>query len=222
MLTILVLNAKGGAGKTTIATNLAGALTSLGHSVALADCDPQASSLDWLAERPAGHAHIHGIDARRRLPKTPPRADFLIIDAPSGTYAHQLTRLVQQADRLIMPVLPSPLDIRAANRFLAELLGETPLTSNAGRLTTVANRVREGNRFADTLEDFLEGVRFPKGRKVPMCTVLRASQNYVRAAERGLSVFEFAPFATALDREQWRPLLKFVMAPTRRGRRDQT
>lgn len=221
MRTILVLNAKGGAGKTTLATNLAGALASRGHGVALADCDPQLSSLDWLAARPAGHAHIQGIDAHKRLPRSRPRTDFLVIDAPAGTYGGQLSRLVQQADRLLMPVLPSPLDIRAANRFLAELLQEAPLASTASKLATVANRVREGHRATDRLEDFLEDIRLPNGRRVPMCSVLRASQNYIRAAERGLSVFEFAPFATLIDREQWRPIIKFVTQSPQGGKRSQ-
>lgn len=210
MQTILVLNAKGGSGKTTIATNMAGALAASGRKVTLVDCDPQGSSLDWLAVRPPGRPAISGLDGTRGNVRPKAGSDFVVIDAPSGTRAKQLSGLVRRADKIVMPVLPSPLDIRAATRFLAELLAEQPVASASTRLTTVANRVREGTRAADDLEDFLEEIRLPGGRHVRCSTVLRMSQNYIRAAERGLSVFEFAPFATLMDREQWKPLMNFV------------
>ena len=210
MQTILVLNAKGGSGKTTVATNLAGALAAEGKRVTLVDCDPQGSSLDWLTVRSAARPAIGGVDGTRGTLRPKAGSDYMIIDAPSGTRAKQLSGLVRRADKIVMPVLPSPLDIRAAERFLNELLAEAPVAKAATRLTTVANRVREGTRIADDLEDFLEEIRLPSGKRVPCCTVLRMSQNYIRAAERGLSVFEFAPFATMMDREQWRPILNFV------------
>ena len=210
MRTILVLNAKGGCGKTTIATNLAGYYASQNEKVFLADLDPQSSSMDWLAARPPKLPAIKGVNAANRRFRIPADTDVLILDSPASTHDHSLRGVVRRADYIVLPVLPSPLDMRAAERFLAELLRVKRVLNAEVKITVVANRVREKTKAATALEDYLGDLKLPSGRKFPFVTMLRASQNYLRAAEQGMSVFEFAPFATLQDREEFLPLIRWL------------
>ena len=210
MRSILVLNAKGGSGKTTVATNLAGYYAAAGAKVALADCDPQGSSVDWLAQRPEGYPRIIGVEAHGGRLRVPRSTEVVVIDAPSRTHDEQLAVLLRRARTVIIPVVPSPLDIRAAQRFLSELREVRSLVTNDVKIATIASRVRDGGRQTDLLEDFLYDLKLPSGRRFPFLTLLRQSANYVKAAERGLSIFEFAPLATAADREYWQPLLRWL------------
>ena len=213
MRSILVLNAKGGSGKTTIATNLAGYYAEAGAKVALADYDPLGSAVDWIAVRPPKFPKITGIPAFSSGLRVPRRSDVVIIDAPSRTHGDQLVSLLRRAHTVILPVVPSPVDIRAAQRFIGELRDVRHLIKTDIKLATVASRVREGTRAADNLEDYLYDLKLPSGRRFPFLTILRQSANYLRAAERGISIFEFAPLATAPDREYWAPLLRWLASP---------
>lgn len=213
MRSILVLNAKGGSGKTTIATNLAGYYAAEGAKVALADFDPQGSSIDWLRQRAASLPKIAAVDAAQNGLRVPRSTEVVIIDAPSRTHDEQLVALLRRAQTVIVPVVPSPVDIRAAQRFFGELREVRPLVHNDVKIATVASRVREGARTADELEDFLYGAKLPSGRRFPFLTLLRQSANYLKAAEKGMSIFEFAPLATAADREYWAPLLRWLASP---------
>ena len=213
MRTILVLNAKGGSGKTTLATNLAGYYAAEGAKVALVDHDPQGSSLDWLSARPADRPKIAGVAGFRRGARVPRRTEIVVMDAPSRTHDERLGALVRRVQTIILPIVPSPIDIRAAQRFMGELRELRHVVDTDVKLATVANRVREGTLVANELEDYLYELRLPSGRKFPFLTMLRASTNYLRAAERGLSIFEFAPLATAVDREYWAPLLRWLASP---------
>lgn len=213
MRCILVLNAKGGSGKTTIATNLAGYYAVKGVAVALADLDPQRSSLDWLKVRPEACAPIRAIDGIEGQLRVPKGTEVLIIDAPSRAHGNFLEQLVRRAHTIIMPVVPSPVDIRAAVRFLEELSALRKVLATDVKLAAVGNRVRERSNIASELDDYLDHQRLPDGRKFPYLTMLRQHSNYLRAADRGMSIFEFAPSATELDREQWRPLLRWLNSP---------
>ncbi|MEX2479874.1 MAG: ParA family protein [Gammaproteobacteria bacterium] len=213
MRTILVLNAKGGSGKTTIATNLAGYYASSGARVALADFDPQGSSIDWLAQRGAEHPRIHGVEAHRRGLRVPRSTEVVIMDAPSRTHEANLVNLLRRAQTAVIPVVPSPVDIRAAQRFFGELRDLRPQIHSDIKIATVASRVREAARSAEELEDFLFDLKLPSGRRFPFLTWIRQSAHYLKAAERGLSIFEFAPLATAADREYWQPLLRWLANP---------
>lgn len=212
MRTILVLNAKGGSGKTTLATNIAGFFAERGQKVALADFDLQHSSLDWLAARDPERPVIEGIDAARHGLKAPHGIDVLVMDAPAATHGDDLAGLVKRAQTLVIPVIPSPVDVRAAEHFLGELLELKPVARQEVRLATVANRAREGTHATAELDGYLEQIKLPNGRKLPFLANLRASVNYLRAAERGLSIFEFAPSATAPDREYWLPVTKWLLS----------
>lgn len=203
MRSILVVNAKGGCGKSTIATNLAAYYAIKGKKVVLADYDPQESSLDWLAERPENRAKIIGIAAYRDGLRVPKDTDYLIMDSPAGVHERQLSRLVSRADAILIPILPSPIDERAATKFLMEIKKLRRVVNSDVRIATIANRVRDNTVAAGELYEYLDGLKLPDGKRLRHLAALRLSQNYIKAAERGLSIFEFAPVKTLPDREQW-------------------
>ena len=211
MRSILVLNPKGGCGKSTLAMNIAGWFASeKGRQVALADCDPQGSSKDWLAARPEDRAPIYSATVTANRTQAPRGTEILIIDSPAASHGARLAGLMKHAQTVLIPVMPSAIDMRAAERFLAELIDLRKVTQKKVKLATVANRVREDTLAAAKLEDYLDHLKLPNGTKLKYLTILRASQNYVHAAEQGLSIFELAPSRTYYDREQWEPLLRWL------------
>ena len=210
MRTIIVLNPKGGCGKSTIATNIASYFAIKGKKVTLADCDPQGSSKDWLSVRPDIYSAINGIVVDDDCLKIPRNSEVLIIDTPAAVAEKRLSKYLRKAQSLIMPIIASPIDIRAAEKFLEELLSFKGTINNKIKIATVANRVREDTLIAAKLEHYLDNVKLPSGKKLPFMTMLRASQNYIHAAERGLSIFELPPSKTYYDREQWAPLLRWL------------
>lgn len=202
---IMVINAKGGSGKTTIATNLASYYATQNKNVAIIDFDPQGSSLDWLAERSSAKQPIQGISGFKKKSEKPPRnTDIVIMDVPAALHGAELTRLLKQAQTILVPVLPSPIDMRAATHFISELQKSAPVSQKKSKVALVANRAREITNIAWELEEFLNK------QKIPYLTMLRDNQNYVRAAERGIGIFEMGPAATAVDRDQWDPIIKWL------------
>lgn len=207
---ILVLNPKGGCGKSTISTTIASYFAIKGKTVSLVDCDPQTSSLDWLAARPSKLARIHGIGYQRGELKVKSGTDIVVIDSPASASDAMLSKLIPSAHTIVIPVLPSPVDIRAATRFIQNLHDLKSQIRTKVKMCTVANRVNEETIIAYKLDDYLDGLKLPGGTKIPFITVLRSSQNYIHAQERGASIFEIAPSKTYYDREQWEPLLKWL------------
>lgn len=202
---IMVLNSKGGCGKSTIATNLASYYAVEGQSVALADYDPQRSSLEWVQNRPESAPEIIGLDAAKDGLKALPRsADVLIIDAPARSHGSELTQLVKHAETIIVPVLPSTIDMEATTKFIAELQKVGKVSRKQVKIGVVGNRVRENTLIFDDLDEYLESL------KVPYLTWLRDAQNYVRAYTRGLGIFELPEYLAWPDTEQWEPLLKWL------------
>jgi chromosome partitioning protein len=210
MRTILVLNPKGGCGKSTLATNICGYFATRGKRVALADCDPQGSSTDWLSVRPEHAAKIEPVTIKAGKLKVPRKTELTVIDSPAATHGKRLADLIQMSQTLVIPMMPSPIDIRAAERFINELYTLRKLINKKIKIATVANRVREDTIAAAELDYYLDTMKLPTGGKVPYMTILRASQNYIKAAEKGLSIFEFAPSKTEYDREQWQPLVRWL------------
>lgn len=210
MRTILVLNPKGGSGKSTVATNIASYFATKGKKVALADCDPQGSSQDWLAVRPESRDPIHSAKLKKDHLDVPKGTEILVMDTPAGVTDKRLKRFLGEAQTMVMPIMASPIDMRAAERFLEELFSLKGTVNNKIKIATVANRVREDTLVAAKLEHYLNHIKLPNGKKLPFITMLRASQNYIRAAEQGLSIFELAPSKTYYDREQWEPLLRWL------------
>lgn len=210
MHTILVLNPKGGSGKSTIATNIASYFSLQGKVVTLADCDPQGSSQDWLAVRPISQNPIISAVLTKHSLQIPQETEILIMDTPAGISDERLSKFLSQAQTMVMPVIASPVDIRAAERFIHDLFQLKGTINNKIKIATIANRVREDTLIAAKLEYYLDNLSLPNGKKLPFMTMLRASQNYIHAAERGLSIFELPPSKTYYDREQWEPLLRWL------------
>jgi len=203
MLSILVLNNKGGSGKTTVASSLASYYASQGQRCALLDLDRQRSSLNWLDQRPDWRPLIEpgsGWDRRRFAPGT----SRVVIDAPAQVQAGELRQLLGRVELVLVPVLPSPIDIRAATDFIARLLVEGRLRNRQRRIGIIANRLRERTRVSDRLIRFLDSL------SIPLVACLRDSQNYLHAAERGIGIFEMEPALVRRDLEQWQPLVDWL------------
>ena len=202
---IMVMNAKGGCGKSTLATNIASYFVNEGATVALADYDPQRSSLDWLERRPDNRPSIAAVagfsDGLRHAPRN---ADILVIDAPARTHNAELTDLVKHAETIIVPVLPSTIDIQASDRFIKELKNVAKIERKDAKIGVVANRVREYTLIFEELDEYLTAAR------VPYIAALREAQNYVRAYTRGLGIFELPEYLAWPDWEQWEPLTKWL------------
>ena len=202
---IMVLNAKGGCGKSTLATNIASYFATEGASVALADYDPQRSGLDWLDRRPDNRAPIAGVpgfeSGLRRVPRT---ADFVIIDAPARSHGKELIDLVKHAETIVVPVLPSTIDMQATSTFLKELQGLAKVQRKEVKIGAVANRVRDNTLIFDDLDEYLTKAR------VPYIAALREAQNYVRAYTRGLGIFELPEYLAWPDWDEWEPVTSWL------------
>ena len=202
---IMVLNAKGGCGKSTLATNIASYFANEGANVALADYDPQRSSLDWLERRPENRPEIHGVAAfDGGLRSVPRNADLVVSDAPARSHGKELTDLVNHAETVLVPVLPSTIDMQATTTFLKELQNVGKVQRKKVKIGALANRVRDNTLIFDDLDEYLTKAR------VPYIAALREAQNYVRAYTRGLGIFELPEYLAWPDWDEWEPLTAWL------------
>jgi chromosome partitioning protein len=202
----MVLNAKGGCGKSTLATNIASYFAAEeGAAVTLADYDPQRSSLDWLDRRPENRAKIAGVaafeDGFRRVPRS---SDIVVVDAPARSHGKELTDLVKHAETIVIPVLPSTIDMQASTKFIEELKKVGKVQRKQAKIATVANRVRDNTLIWQDLDEYLDKTR------VPYIAALREAQNYVRAYTRGLGIFELPEYLAWPDWDEWEPLTAWL------------
>ena len=202
MRSILVLNSKGGSGKTTIATNLASFYASIGKQVALVDFDSQESSIGWLKARSSAKPPITGIKGYGIKVKR--GVDYKIIDAPAGLQGAALTKVLNMAESVIIPVLPSPIDMRAAGDFIKNIKKHSRVVKKKSKIALVANRGRDYTNIYWELDEFLEG------QKIPFLTMVRDSQNYIRGAEKGLGIYEMGPAMTEVDRTYFEPIIDWL------------
>jgi len=205
MRSIMVLNSKGGSGKSTVATNLASYYSTQGKKVVLVDFDTQASSLEWLEARPSGRSTIIGIDASKGYNRLPRNADYVIYDTPAAVHGKEINAYLRRAQSIIIPIMPSPIDMRAAIPFIQSVLTNGRIARRESRVALIASRCRENTNVYHQLDIFLRKVR-----KAPFISVLRESQNYIRAADRGLGVFELAPYLVRRDLDQWSPIIRWL------------
>ena len=202
---IMVLNAKGGCGKSTIATNIASYFANEGASVALADYDPQRSSLDWLDRRPDNRPKIAGVAAfDEGLRHAPRNVDIVVSDAPARSHGKELADLVKHSETIVMPVLPSTIDMQATSTFLQELQGVNKVANKQVKIGAIANRVRDNTLIFDDLDLYLTKAR------VPYIAALREAQNYVRAYTRGIGIFELPEYLAWPDWSEWEPLTAWL------------
>ncbi len=204
MKAILVANPKGGAGKTTIATNLAGALAVSRKRVVLWDLDRQQSALNWLEIRPSDRPAIDRLDAGDSGHGPTRRCDWLILDSPAGLHGKNLSHALKLAHKVLVPVQPSVFDMAATSSFLQVLLEEKVVRKQRAYVGIVGMRVDPRTRAASTLEAFL------RQYDLPVLTYLRDTQVYVNAAFNGLSIFDLPEYVNHRDVEQWQPLLEWV------------
>ena len=185
------MNPKGGCGKTTLATNLAGWFALRGPPPTLVDCDPEGFCTRWIESRPPHCPKVHGLVAgplsARSTLEMHADSSVVIIDLPAAISGDQLHAFVYLADSLLLPVTPSEIDVYSATRFIAELLLDAQLDRSERRVGIVANRVRERTKSFAMLMRFLGSLR------IPLIGALRDSQNFVQAAALGLGVCELPP-----------------------------
>jgi len=213
MIRIVVINAKGGCGKSTISTNLASFYASNGFPTSLYDYDPQGSSMHWLQARSKSVASIHGISAHSTPAqgvtmswhlRIPPETTRLIIDTPPGLKGPDLANQLKGADFILIPMLPSWLDICATADFLREMIVNLKINRSKARIAIIANKVRKNTTAYRELESFL------KKLNIPVLAHLRDTQNYNRVTGAGLGIHEVHLQTTEIDRKHWQSIFNWV------------
>lgn len=205
MQRIIILNPKGGSGKTTIATNLAARFAAKGRTPALMDLDPQGSSTRWLKKRRSELPPIHGIAAFERSAsvtrswqlRVPSECQTVIVDTPAALDAQRIPEATRGADAILVPVMPSDIDIHAAAKCIADLLLIGKVRRSQGRLGIIANRVRSNTLISQAL------MRFLRSLDIPLVATLRDTQNYVRSMQSGEGIHEMPTWQVARDLEDW-------------------
>jgi chromosome partitioning protein len=207
-----VVNPKGGSGKTTIAINLAASFAADNIPVTLMDYDPQASSLNWLRSRPPHAPRIYGANgAPARFGQlrsfemfVPPGTRQLVIDAPAGSSGMLLHEMIDRAHCILVPIVPSVIDIHATGNFIRDLLGAPRVRYGEIRVAVVANKVRV------TMPAYQPLLRFLESLHVKLAARLLDSDVYLNAAEAGLSIFEYEPAQSLAERKQFMPIVEWV------------
>jgi chromosome partitioning protein len=198
---ILIANPKGGSGKTTLSTNIAGYLAAHGQRVAILDLDRQKSATQWLATRPVS---LPGIELMQSGAEKNPPLDWLVIDSPAGLHGKNLEHALRLVHKVIVPIAPSAFDIQASRDFLEVLHHEKTVRKGRIFIGVVGMRMDSRTRAALTLEQFL------KGLDLPILAYLREAQVYVNAAFEGKTLFDLPPSLSERELEQWAYLLGWL------------
>ena len=205
MRTILIANPKGGSGKTTLATNLAGYLAKQNQRVVMWDLDQQKSSLNWLALRAPELPSISRLGLERDTSKgNIKNNDWLVLDSPAGIQGKNLSHALKIAHKIIVPVQPSVFDMVATRDFINRLTEEKTIQRKKSFIGMVGMRVDPRTRAASTLEQFLMQY------DLPILTYLRDTMVYVNAAFNGKSIFDLPFYQAEQELVQWQPLTKWV------------
>ncbi len=205
MKAIVVMNPKGGSGKSTIATHLAGYFARHGSGAMLGDIDRQQSSRDWLAIRPDDAPHISSWEVGPDHMARPPKGvSHVVLDTPAGLSGKQLEKVVKVAARIVVPIQASPFDMWAVEAFLQEVMALKAVTKGKADIALVGMRVDARTRSAETLRQFMSQ------QEAQVLTFLRPTQLYVQAAAAGLTLFDLPPARVQKDLLEWQPLLDWV------------
>lgn len=204
MPVIVVANPKGGVGKSTLATNVAGCLAAAGHAVMLGDVDRQQSARQWLALRPPQLPAIRGWDlAGDDLVRPPKGTTHVVLDTPAGLHGKRLDAVLRIADRVLIPLQASLFDIQATHAFVNTLREHR--RAGEVELALVGMRIREHTRANEHLHEYVATL------PVPVVAWLRETQNYVQLAAHGLTLWDVAPSRVERDLEQWAPLRAWIL-----------
>jgi chromosome partitioning protein len=205
MPVIVVANPKGGVGKSTLSTNIAGCLAAAGHAVMLGDVDRQQSARQWLGLRPPHLPAISSWDVSADEVVRPPKGTtHVVLDTPAGLHGKRLDTVMKIADLMLIPLQPSLFDIQATHAFVQQLRAHR--RGAEIKLGLVGMRVREHTRANEQLHAYLSTL------PVPVVAWLRDTQNYVQLAAHGLTLFDVAPSRVERDLEQWAPLRAWLQA----------
>ena len=205
MPVIVVANPKGGVGKTTLSTNIAGYLASRGHAVMLGDADRQHSARTWVSLRPADLPRIATWEvAHDDIVRPPKGTTHVVLDTPAGLHGKRLDDVMKLADKVLIPLQPSIFDIHATHEFIRQLLAHR--RADKVSMAIVGMRTREGTISTDQLRGFLGGV------KLPLLGFVRDTQNYVHLAAHGMSLFDVSSSRFERDLEQWLPITQWLDA----------
>lgn len=212
MQKFLILNPKGGSGKSTIATNLASYFAVSGLKPTLMDLDSQGSSIRWLRKRTTEQLPIHAIAGYERnmrvtrsfATRVPIGSERLVVDTAAALDRQTLPEVTRNATAILVPVLPSDIDIHAATRCISDLLLVAKICREDQRIGVIANRVKVNTLIYKSLMKFLETLN------IPVVATFRDSQNYIRAAESGTGLFEMNAASVREDLDQWQPLVEWL------------
>lgn len=200
---VVVANPKGGVGKSTLSTNIAGYYASRGHAVMLGDVDRQQSSRLWLGLRPPSARPIASWEIRADAIAKPPKGTtHVVLDTPAGLHGKRLAEVMKMADHIVIPLQPSVFDIFATRAFLDELVHSKHASKT--KIALVGMRVDARTIAADHLHEFVDALG------IPVVGYLRDTQNYVHLAARGLTLFDVVPGRVEKDLEQWQSLCQWL------------
>ncbi len=219
MNTTLVINRKGGVGKTTVTVNLASYFASHNVATTIMDFDPQGSSLNWLKLRPPHLARIFGSNAaperfgalRSFGMYVPPQTQELIVDAPAGTAGVLLQEMLRKANSILIPVTPSTIDIHATAHFIKDVLLTGLIRARNIRMAVVANRVRRSMPVYQPFERFL------KALNLNLIGRLIDSDAFVKAAETGVGIFEMSAGFSIAECRQFTPIAEWASGKVERS-----
>jgi chromosome partitioning protein len=206
MLKVLVASSKGGAGKTTSATNLAAYYAVDGKNTVLVDADRQGSSQRWAEKRAGMPNAVLGLPGLRRdwAKHLPEDAERIVIDSAAGIRSGEVGEYLDEVDAVIVPILPSAIDLEAAEPFLAELAALSPIKRGKVPVALVANRLKPWTNASQQAIDAIK--RFP----FPIVAELRDTQGYVLASELGKSIFDYNSEVVRSHQDDWSKLLRWL------------
>lgn len=216
---IVILNPKGGSGKSTVATNLAAYFAGMNQNPMMLDLDPQGSSTRWASQRPAEHPAIScisgfkesGLVTRSWQMRPRPGCNVVVVDTPAALESRRLPEITRGADSILVPIMPSEIDIHASAKCIADLLLVAKIRRSDNRLGIIANRVRFNTIVSRSLMKFLESL------EIPLVATLRDTQNYVRAFQLGSSIFELPAWQAQQDVASWQSLIEWLKSKRTRS-----
>jgi chromosome partitioning protein len=206
MLKILVASSKGGCGKSTLATNLAAHFAHSGKNTALLDGDRQGSSFRWAQKRPEGVPGVLGVEGVKRgwVNKLPEDTARVVVDSAAGSHREELDPLIEEVDAVLVPVLPSAIDLEASQPFLKELAGNPRIRRGTVPVGIVANRLKPWTNAAHAALEKMKELRFP------VIAQLRDSTGYVVLTGLGKSIWDYGSEQITSHQDDWAPLIRWI------------